>query len=479
MRQLRCLAISLVLVSLAGRVAAEEIPASSGYAYGFPITGGEGAEFRAAPIPLSVYRSVTDPGLRDAGVYNAAGEAVPRLVVSPAAEAPAVEQEFDLGLVPLYGPAAEQGEQLRLLMMQDSSGTRLSLDARAPETGVDEGADTKPAAVVAAYIVDLRQPGTGTPQGARPEALRFNWAADASGFIGAVRVETSSDLQGWQEVARGTLADLSWEDTRIRQDRLELTPGLGDFLRITWSGLPPEFTLKSLTGISRGDGPAPRRDWIELEPSTIDEPRREFGFDFGAFAPVDRVNLLLPDENVVVRARILYRLDEADTWHLAHEGVFYHLTRQDRSVQSPPVDLGPVRAGDWQVQVESGSAGGALQLQLGWQRERLMFLAQGEGPFQLSTGRALDRLDDFPQQRLMGDHSLFRMLEESGQPGYAELGERYIVAGEEALVIGRTAAWRTWLLWAGLIGAVLLVGWLAHSLWRDMQSGTPGGPARS
>jgi len=471
--------LGLALLAMAGPAKAEEIPASGSYAYGFPITGGEGAEFRAAPVPLSVYRSVTDPGLRDLGVYNAAGEAVPRIVVSPADEPPPAEQEFVLGLVPLYGPAAEQGEQLRLLMKQDASGTRLSLDAGGPGAKADSEAGGKTAPVLAAYIVDLREPEPGTGHGPEPEALRFNWDAEASGFIGAVRVETSSNLQDWQEVTHGTLADLSWEDTRIRQDRLELAPDLGDYLRITWSGLPPEWTLQSLAGISRGDGPAPRRDWIELEPSTIDEPRREFGFDFGAFAPVDRINLLLPDDNVVLRARILYRLDETDTWRLAHEGVFYHLTRQDRSVQSPPVNLGPVRARDWQVQIESGSAGGALQLQLGWQRERLMFLAQGEGPFQLSTGRALDRLDDFPQQRLMGDRALFRMLEDAGQPGYADLGERQTVAGEAALVIGKTVAWRTWLLWAGLTGAVLLVGWLAHSLWRDMQSGATVGSKRS
>ena len=74
----------------------------------------------------------------------------------------------------------------------------------------------------------------------------------------------------------------------------------------------------------------------------------------------------------------------------------------------------------------------------------------------------------------MGDSAIFRLLEQSGEPGDATLGARQILAGEAALTLGQAAAWRTALVWIGLIGAVLLVGWLAFSLMRDMRRSAPG-----
>ena len=366
------LACGLVLLAIAGSLSAGEIPGRETYAYGFALSGGDAVEFRAVQIPLLLYRSVADPDLRDVGVYNAAGEAVPRMIETVATGPSAAEQEITLGWVPLYGPVTEQGEQLRLLMLQDASGTSLSLDARAVAA---KEAAAKPVPALAAYIVDLRSVERA------PEALRLIWDETDNGFIGIVRIETSNDLQGWHELMHATLADLSWEGNRIEQNRVELASAPGDFLRISWSGLPAEWALHALTGIRRGDGPAENRDWLTLDPSAIDEQRREFGFDSGAFAPVDRINLVLPDDNVVLRARILYRDHQGDSWRPAYEGVFYHVSRQGRSVQSDPVTVPQVRAREWQVQIESGSASGALQLQLGWQPERLLFLAQGEAPF--------------------------------------------------------------------------------------------------
>jgi len=68
------------LCASAGSAAVADVPEPSAYAYRFPLTGEGGAEYLAAPLPLEVYRGVSDPELRDIGVYNAAGQAVPRMV---------------------------------------------------------------------------------------------------------------------------------------------------------------------------------------------------------------------------------------------------------------------------------------------------------------------------------------------------------------------------------------------------------------
>jgi hypothetical protein len=70
---------------------------------------------------------------------------------------------------------------------------------------------------------------------------------------------------------------------------------------------------------------------------------------------------------------------------------------------------------------------------------------------------------------MLGDRSIFKMLRESGQAGVATLGAREVRAGPDRLEVAATKPWRVALLWAGLIGAVLLVAWLVYSLMRDMR----------
>lgn len=466
---IRASATIVIAALAAGSLSAGEVPERGEYAWRFPLSGGTGSEFRTAPIPLEVYRSVSDPALRDIGVYNAAGAAVPRMLQPPREPPPADERTLPLALVPLFGAPAAQREQLRLLMRQGAAGTTLSLDT-ASATAADADAAAPPLPRTA-YLVDLR---------ALEESLvglRFvwsdsGWGDSATGFIGTVRVETSDDLQQWRQVARGTLADLAFAETQIEQDRLPLDGATGDYLRITWSGLPADWPLDTLSGIRQPAGTEEMRDWLELAAVSIEEDGRSLTFDADGYPPVDRVKLFLDSANVVVRAQVLYRGSEEAPWRQVHEGVFYHVSRDGQVLQSPAAAIAPVRASQWQVRIASGSADGGLRLQLGWRPERLLFLAQGEGPFELVTGRARDQAEDYPQQRLLGDPSLFRLLEADGATREAHIGARQALAGEAALQPDPRARWRTALVWTALIGAVLLVAWLALSLLRGEKSAT-------
>ena len=100
-----------------------------------------------------------------------------------------------------------------------------------------------------------------------------------------------------------------------------------------------------------------------------------------------------------------------------------------------------------------------------------MFLTQGEPPFTLASGRAQDSVENYPQHRLLGDKSLFSMLLDAGEPGSASVGTRSESAGAMVMEGARTWTWRTVLVWIGLVGAVLFVGWLVLSLMRENQNG--------
>ena len=442
---------------------ADELPGRDEYAYGFPLASPGGAEYFAADLPLAVYRSVTDPRMRDIAVFNADGLPVPRLVERPPAAAGGGEQQIALGLVPLYGKPAEQIEQLRLLLLREPDRTRLELDT-------ERATDAAPRQTLTGYLVDTRE--------LEPElqALELNWPQPAEGFISTVRLDTSDDLLHWRHVGTSALADLKFEESRIEQNRLPLAGPVSDYLRISWGEMPDDWRLDSARGIFTGERAAENRGWLELKPASVetDEDDRNGGirFEAGGYPPVDRVQLLLPEDNVVVRARIHYRPPGQESWRLAHDGVFYQLSRQGNRLQSPAAVVGrgrkgPLRAGEWKVTIDSGVTAGPVRLQLGWRPDRLLFLAQGTAPFELVGGRARDEPEQFPQQTVLGDRSLFRMLREAGEAGEAAVGERIVIAGRGGLEFSESLSWKTMLVWAGLIAAVAVVAWLVYSLLRE------------
>ena len=442
-----------------GQALAAELPGRDDYAYGFGLATKSDAEFFAVDIPLDVYRAVSDPALRDVGVYNADGQPVPRLIERPAAASDGVEQEIALGLIPLYGEQAEQSEQLRLLLLQDADRTRFELETgRSAEQDVER--------TLAGYLVDARDLEHSL------QALALSWQPLPEGFIGTVRLDTSDDLQRWLQVGSSALADLRFEDTRIEQNRLQLVRKASGYLRISWQDMPDAWRLDAVSGIYTTQGPPAEREWLELDRSAPGETERETLFDAGGYPPVDRVNLLLPADNVVVRASVYYRQNEEDSWRLAVNGLFYNISRQGSALQSPAVAIGHgraglVRAGHWKVRIESGVTAGPVRLQLGWRSDRLVFLAQGAPPFELVTGRAQDELQRFPQETVLGDSTIFKMLRQSGQAGDASLGERMIIAGPAGLHISETISLNVMLVWAGLIAAIAVVGWLVLSLLRE------------
>jgi hypothetical protein len=445
----------LAIVLMAGEtLGASEIPEESEYAWQFPIRIEAPAEFLAVGIPLDVYRSVSDPELRDIGVYNAAGEAVPRTFQQVEEKVDDVELGFPLGMVPLYGELAESERRLRLLMQLNDAGTSLQFASDLPEPA-------DPQLELRAIIVDFRD---------REEtlsALDFQWPEQANGFIGTVVVEDGDDLGQWRRLATGTLAELEFEGTRIEQRRLEIPRETGDFLRITWRDMPRGWRIASVSGISRQRGADLDREWLTLDAVERSEDGREYVFDLAGYPPVDRIKLVLPGRNVVVRASIESRIDGDSGWRLSHEGLFYRVSRNDNEIEAGPARLAPSRASQWRVKIYTGQVSDGLKLRVGWRPDQMLFLAQGEGPYSLATGRAMDRIENFPQQRLLGDRAIFNMLQRSGEAGSATVGARLEGAGAMVMEGARTWTWRTALVWIGLVAAVAFVGWLAWSLMRE------------
>ena len=432
-------------------------PALSDYAWGFPIRISEDASFYSVELPLAVNRSVTDPDLRDAGVYNGDGKPVPRVFEQANVDEERTERSNPLPMLPLYRSAESRADENRLLIERDGDSTRFKFDLEdllAPDEGER----------LVAYIVDTRQSEDNAV------ALDLVWAQMEPGFMGRVMVDGGNDLQTWSPAGSAVVAFLRESAASIEQRRVNLRRADYDFLRIRWDGMPENWRLSQVMGVHVEGAADSVRNLITLESSGADPDDGGRLFSLGGAPVVDQVRVVLPVPNTVVSAVVYYWSATRDRWLQAGHGSYHHIGRDNNSVMSDPLAIDNTRTNQFKVVITRGPFDVAMQLEVGWRPDSLLFLAQGQSPFTLATGNANDADEQFPQHRIYGARSLVKLSEDNGGVLAAALGPRYVLGGPARLISIRPFNWRTIVLWLGLLLGVAFVGFMASKTVRELRS---------
>ncbi len=445
---------AMVLMSFAF---AQDVAESAGYAWGFSIHAQDDASFYAAKIPLAVYRSASDSRLRDLGIYNAAGDPVPRVLQNSRINTEITRTRHRLPIVPLYEEDAGTADDIRLWFEREADVTRIELNA-------SESLQTKKGKKVAAYIVDLRAIDADI------ESLELLWPKSATNFVGRVSAAASDDLQNWTDVGSGSVADLQEDTASIVQNTIHVEENDNDFLQLRWRDLPSEWHVIEAYGISI-DGIAPlSRESLVLESHSDGTQGNERIYELGGSLTIDSVRIVLPEPNTVITAGIYVRHPLHGRWSRIALGSHHHIGRAHETITSPAVAVANIRADKVRVVIESGDPQTAMQIEVGWRPETLLFLAQGSAPFTLAVGRADDAVDGFPQEKTYGNHSIATLADDTGPPALATIGPRYPLGGSDRLIAEKTVDWRKALLWAGLLLGVAFVGLIAIRLIREMKT---------
>ncbi len=434
-----------------------DAPGLADYAWGFPIEAAESASFYSVELPLEVNRSVTDPDLRDAGVYNSDGSPVSRMFARAGDDRELAERNNPLPTLPLYESVDSRADENKLLLEREGDSTRFKFDLEdllAPDE--DER--------LLAYIVDSRQTDD------KAVALDLVWARMQPGFMGRVMVDGGNDLQQWSPIGSAVVAYLRENAASIEQRRVKLRRGDFDFLRIRWEGLPENWRLSQVMGVYVDGAADADRNYVTLESTGVDSDDGGRIFSLGGAPVVDQLRVVLPVPNTVISARVFYWSERREQWLAAGHGSYHHIIRNSNAVMSEPLTINSTRSSQFKVVITRGPADVALQLEVGWRPDKLLFLAQGQPPFTLATGSASDEINRFPQQRIYGDRSLATLAESNGGVVAASLGPRYPLGGPERLVATRPINWRTVLLWFGLVMGVVFVGFMASKTIRELRS---------
>jgi len=190
---------------------------------------------------------------------------------------------------------------------------------------------------------------------------------------------------------------------------------------------------------------------------------------------IDALKLDLADDNSLARVHVLShpRDTKADVWTQRAAFVAFRLHQDDTLAGNDEIATTPTAAArDWRVE-SATPLDHAPALSVAYLPDRLVFLAQGEGPYRLGAGSARARRGDYPVDAALG--SLRATAGREWQPPLAALGTRATLQGDAAFIPftapEKPRDWKSWLLWAVLIGAAAIVGGLALSLLKGRDEG--------
>lgn len=419
-------------------------PSPQDFAFGLRVEASGAGPIWELALPEAVYRGVTRADLGDLRVFNAAGAIVPhalRLPKPPEAAAPA---PVELPVFPLYHHRSASGGQVLRIVTNERGAVIDASSAATPADGADR---------VEAYLVDA------SALERAPRQLRLDWrGTDAAGFAVAVAVDASDDLAHWQTIARDmTIADLRAGESVLTHRDIGLPERKAKYLRITWPERLRRIELAKVSAVFAPLAAPAERQWLELSgtPGRSDPVR--YDYDSGGQRAVDRVRLVFPGGNALLRGTLQSAATPDGPWRVRHTGIHYSLRQDDAVLESAPVELPAVSDRYWRlvpegpaVAVEASAPG----LALGWTPHRLRFVAQGEPPYVVAFGSASSN----------ATRPLLATLEEEKLAGLtvsANATEVFDLGGTGRL---HASPWRTWLLWGVLLGGLALLAWMVRRL---------------
>ncbi|WP_417912342.1 DUF3999 domain-containing protein [Candidatus Electronema sp. TJ] len=420
------------------------------FAYGMELKVKGNSPVASLSLPAEVYQGCVRPDLGDLRVFNSNGP-VPHLLRPPQPEQ-AAHPAQSLPFFPLSTPSG-QGRAADIGIAIGNNGALIAFS-----TGGAEKAEQ----AIAAYILDssaLKQ---------RPDWLEFAWQGQGRQFSVSVQLDSSDDLNSWQPLASAALAELSFGGHKLLRNRIELDgKAEGKYLRLTWPQGKEGISLSAAQAGYESETRAQARSLLPLNgtPDPAAAPgRAAWLYSTGGFFPADQLNIRLPEQNALAEFAIFSRPDEQAAWQRRASLLAWRLTVDGVKLENGLLHLAPVTDRYWRLETEAGSSAAPV-LELGWLPGQLVFMAQGGPPYTLAYGRAgLEPVRSQVGQLLKAAEPVSgsKLIEA------AQAEPQRVLAGQAALEIKKEFPWRVWLLWAGLIAGVLVVGAMALKLFREM-----------
>ena len=433
------------------------------FAYGIAIHADAQDALYEITLPTAVYRGVARSDLGDIRVFNAHGEVVPHAFRPRAAGSTDTPAAVELPLFPLYAESGSSLEDLNVRIDKRADGTIVNI--------LNRGKGVPGQRRLRGFVLDAS--GLKRPV----QALQFDWKSSADGFAGKVRVEGGNDLARWHVLAdNASLVSLDFGGRSLRQIRVELRVEQYKYLRVSWPESQPPLELLSVRAEPAAGHVEAERVWQALTALPASGKAGEYLYDLGGHFPFDRLRVELPQVNTLVQVQVLARANTSDDWRLRASAVTYRLHHQGKEVTSPEIAVAGSGERYWLLRVDQKGGGvgpEAPVINIGWPPQKLVFAARGAGPFQLTYGNSEAKAASYPIDSLIPGYKTESELKVKP----AALGEQVTLSG--AVRLRAPPDYKKWALWGTLILGVLVLGWMAYRLSRQISKPDANGAGES
>lgn len=449
-----------IILALIALLAETVQAAQTDYAFAWPLTTSGDASVWQVELSPAMLAASRDPQLADIDVFNAAGVAVP--VSWLPVDLAAIALSDTVGL-PLFAvPATDTKsapDAVHLQLQRDADGHlhTLNLDVASPAAAADKD-----------LILDA---SAAVRDGGRLDRLLFDWPASASDLRLRIAVDASDDLENWRnQVPAATVLQLRRDGTELVRRAIDMNPPAAlPYWRLRFlDGEAPAGLEVRAERIAASAQPRPQRQWIDIEGNATNSLPDRSLHEYSAAAPlaVQALDIALTDNNSVAALQVFSRADASEPWRPRGGITAFRLRDGASALVNDPLQLfSEERASDWRIESRPALTK-APQLRVGYRPDRLVFLAQGEGPYRLAVGSATQRRSEAPVST-----ALIEIRQRNGgdwQPPLASSGERADISGDAAYAEpAPPLPWKSWLLWAVLLLGAIVVSSFALSLLRQ------------
>ena len=450
--------IALLLALVTTAAGAEK---SADFAFGIPLVLEGDHAFYRIDVPAALYRGSARMDLGDLRIFNADEGMVPYAYLPTPAPAREKRPPLALPLFPLFADRDRADlSGMSLNVTRDVSGTIVSVTTQ-------DVLAAAPEQKLVGYLIDATS--LAEPIG----ALTLIWPEQTQGLTTRIRIEASDDLGRWRTLAaEAPLLDLQYAGRRLARDRVELPSVQPKYLRLSW---PPGASPVALNAVRAEFGERvveAARQWSEATGTAVAGNDNEYEFDLDGTYPIDRVVIDLPEVNAVVPGELLARATRDQPWRPVARLIAYRLRQEGGEVSADPTPVFAAGMRYWLLRVDPKSGGfgrGQPRLRAGWAMQQIVFAARGSGPFVLAYGNPTLASSALPITSLV--------------PGYGTAKDPLAAAGtarpEASAPLGGRARLRPALdlrravLWGVLFLGVVVLGWMAWRLSKQMQSAPP------
>jgi hypothetical protein len=449
----KLMGLFFLLIILPVFVMAEQNITEHYFSYKAVLKGGKNS-LRQVELPQSVLQGMSRSDLGDLRIFSAEGQIVPHQFMRVVTQNSI--QKAALVFYPFTQQQATDPASIRIQIQQQNGQQRIDVQSdQAKKQGVQGHNEFQ-------YIIEnsISQKKAKKPLC----SLRLNWQQPKPSMILPLKIEASNNLQHWSALAQNkNISRLNFAGAQLLRSKIEIPCTRQRYLRLQW--LKPEQNIKliKIEGSYHQNG-ANKMQWDSLGKPQITK-EGDWLFENNSVAPMLSLSFVAPTSGLLYKGLLFARNSPKEKWRQQQSIIQYRLQMGEVALNSEPEPLYNGVAKYWKLQLSSESQFSSEQLpeiKVSRQQQQIIYLAQGAEPFTVAYGNA-----DIAPANHSGINQLIKTLQDTGmQPDIVTLGE--VIAITDKVGISSEVAWKVIGLWALLLLGTVLMGFMAYSLYRQM-----------